>query len=113
MNRLLTSSRGLTLEILQTSQLFSPNPLVISLQFTEKIHNWVKYGQWVLVDAPTPPPIVIPPPPIVPPFLVAPLPLAFSLPLAKLMPRVIVPPLGATIPLMINHNWEIDIVATF
>jgi hypothetical protein len=94
---------GLTLEILQ-SQLLSPNPLVISLQFTEKFHNWIKYVQWVLVDALTPPS------PVVPPFLVAQLPLEFPLPLVKLMSGVIVPPLGATIPLVIKHNWETNIM---
>jgi hypothetical protein len=51
---------------------------------------------YVLVDAPTPPP------PIVPPLPMAPLSLAFSLPFTELMSRVIVAPLGATIPLMIE-----------
>jgi hypothetical protein len=56
------------------------------------------------MDAPTPAPVV-------PPHLVVPLPLTF--PLAELMSRVIVPPLGVTIPLTIKHNWQTNIVATF
>jgi hypothetical protein len=79
----------------------------------EKIHNWVNYGQWVFMDALTPPPPIVPPLSVVPSFLMAPIPLALPLPLVKLMSKVIVPPLGAIIPLMIKHNWEIDIVATF
>jgi hypothetical protein len=56
----------------------------------EEFHNWVKYVQWahVLVDAPTPPPLVVP--------------LLVALPLAELMLGIVVAPLGATIPLVIE-----------
>jgi hypothetical protein len=43
-----------------------------------------------------------PPHVVVPPLLVAPLPLALMLPLAKLMLRIVIAPLGATIPLVIE-----------
>jgi hypothetical protein len=62
--------------------------------FTTKLN--MGNGPYVLVDAPTPLPLVVPP------FPMAPLPLAFSLPLTKLMSRVVIVPLGATIPLMIE-----------
>jgi hypothetical protein len=39
---------GLIMEILQTPQLFNPNPLVILPQLMEEFHNWVKYEQWTL-----------------------------------------------------------------
>jgi len=48
-------------------------------------------GTCVLVDALTPPPPVVPP-----------LPLVLSLPLTKLMLRVVITPLGGTIPLVIE-----------
>jgi len=53
-------------------------------------------GPHVLVDVPTPPP------PVVPPLPVVPLPMAFSLPLVKLMLGVVVAPLGAIIPVVIE-----------
>jgi hypothetical protein len=46
------------------------------------------------MDAPKPPHV------IGPPLLVAPLPLALLLPLVELMLRIVVAPLGATIPLV-------------
>jgi hypothetical protein len=52
-------------------------------------------GPYVLMDAPTPPPLVVPP------LAVVPLLLAHSLPLAKLMLRIAIAPLGAIIPLVI------------
>jgi hypothetical protein len=53
-------------------------------------------GPCVLMDAPTPPPLVVSP------LSMAPLPLAFLLPLAELMLKVVVAPLGATIPIVIE-----------
>jgi len=53
-------------------------------------------GSYVLMDAPTPLPSIVPPLPM------APLPLAFSLPLTELMLKVVIAPLGATIPLTIK-----------
>jgi hypothetical protein len=59
-------------------------------------------GPYVLVDAPTPSPPIVPPLQMVPPLLVVPLSLAFLLPLTELMSRVVIAPLGATIPLVIK-----------
>jgi hypothetical protein len=53
-------------------------------------------GPYVLMDAPTPPPLVVPP------LLVVALPLALSLPLVELMLRITVAPLGAIVPLVIE-----------
>jgi hypothetical protein len=50
----------------------------------------------VLVDAPTPPPL------IVPPLLMAPLLVALSFPFVELMLRVVDAPLGATILIVIE-----------
>ncbi len=53
-------------------------------------------GPYVLMDAPTPPPLVVPPLPVVA------LPLALLLPLVELMPRITVAPLGAIVSLVIE-----------
>jgi hypothetical protein len=57
-------------------------------------------GPYILMDA------LAPPPPIVPPFLMVPLPPTIFLPLAELLLGVIVAPLGAIIPLMIETKFK-------